>query len=238
VHPLVLSDYTRISPICKSLFLTAARRATPPHLSPDWRSNLKIQCYYSLMGVSGFVLAGGRSVRMGRDKALLPFRGATLLEYVAGVLSEALGPRAVAIVGNPERYCDFGYPVHPDRVIDCGPLGGIYTALTVSGTDWNLVAACDMPNLASAGVKALLDRAATSEANCVLASGASGKVEPLYGAYHRRCLPVVSRAILDKRFKMMDLLPELGAETQIVTAEVLANVNTPAEWAEFQGQPG
>ena len=82
------------------------------------------QCYYSLMEPSGFVLAGGLSSRMGRDKALLPYRGKTLVEHVAETVSEALpeSSRPVAIIGDPGRYGNLGYPVHPDSVPGCGPL--------------------------------------------------------------------------------------------------------------------
>ena len=62
---------------------------------------------------------------MGRDKALLPYRGGTLLEHVARILSEALAPGAVAIIGHPVRYGGIGYPVYSDGVASCGPLGGI-----------------------------------------------------------------------------------------------------------------
>ncbi|MBZ5609313.1 MAG: molybdenum cofactor guanylyltransferase [Acidobacteriia bacterium] len=175
---------------------------------------------------------------MGRDKALLPYRGATLLEHVAHIVEEAVTPGAVAIVGDPARYGNAGYPVHPDQVASCGPLGGVYTALNLSATDWNLVVACDMPNLSAASLRALLEQASRSRANCVLATGSSGEPEPLCGVYHRLCLPVLDRAIRDNRFKMKDLVPELGAELVALPSDVLANVNTPAEWSEVQGQPG
>lgn len=186
---------------------------------------------------SGFVLAGGRSVRMGRDKALLSYRGGRLLEHVAGVLSEVL-PAHVAIVGDPSRYGCIGYPVLSDRIAGCGPLGGIHTALSVSPTDWNLVVACDMPNLEAAVLRTLVARAMRSKTDCVTACGPSGDPEPLCAVYHRRCLPVLERAIRDKRLKMRNLLSELKTEPFPVDAAMLANLNTPAEWTEFQGQPG
>ncbi len=194
------------------------------------------------MEASGFVLAGGGSVRMGRDKALLPYRGATLLAHVARIVGEALAATGahggVAVIGDPSRYAAAGYPVHPDRVAGCGPLGGIYTALCLSGTEWNLVAACDMPNLAAASLKTLLDRAMRSEADCVVATGPSGEPEPLCGVYHRRCLPMLDRALRDNKLKMKDLVPELGAELVAMPHAMLANINTPADWRAVLGDDG
>src|ERR1700737_2946897 len=106
-----------------------------------------LQCYYSLMRRSGFVLAGGASSRMGRDKALLAYRETTLVEYVARVVREAVG--SVTLIGDPDRYRELGHKVYRDKVSGCGPLGGTHTALSVSATDWNLVVACDMPGISA-----------------------------------------------------------------------------------------
>ena len=181
---------------------------------------------------SGFVLAGGASSRMGRDKALLAYRETTLVEYVARTVREAVG--SVALIGDPDRYRDLGRAVYRDKLSGCGPLGGIYTALRVSPTDWNLVVACDMPRISVWVLRRLLDPEAKPGRNCVMAVGPGGEPEPLCALYHRRCLPVLDRAIREKRFKMRDLVPELGVELRPVDTAALANVNTPDEWAEFE----
>jgi len=187
------------------------------------------------MEASGFVLAGGKSSRMGRDKAALPFGGTTLAGHVASLVREAAG--TVAILGEPQRYLALGYPVYPDLVPGCGPMGGIYTGLSRASTDWNLMVACDMPSLSSAILRNLLERAGVSSARCVAAAGSTGEPEPLCAVYHRSCLPAVERAIRDKRFRMMDLLAELQPETVSVASFELANVNTPAEWRQFDERP-
>jgi molybdopterin-guanine dinucleotide biosynthesis protein A len=192
------------------------------------------------MEASGFVLAGGKSSRMGRDKAALPYGGTTLANYVASLVREAAG--TVAILGDPERYGALGYPVYPDLIAGCGPLGGVYTGLSVTSSDWSLLVACDMPSLTSAILRTLLDRAASSvtassATDCVAASGSDGEPEPLCAAYHRRCLPVVKQAIEDKRLKMKDLLGELRTEVVSFASLALVNLNTPAEWREFSEKP-
>jgi molybdopterin-guanine dinucleotide biosynthesis protein A len=164
------------------------------------------------------VLAGGSSSRMGRDKASLAYRETTLVEYVTRAVQEAIG--SVALIGDPDRYRDLGHAVYRDKVPDCGPLGGIYTALSVSPADWSLR-------------HGLLDPEAQPGRDCVMAVGPGGEPEPLCALYHRRCLPVLDRAIRQKRFKMRDLVPELETELRPVDAVALANVNTPGEWAEF-----
>ncbi len=172
---------------------------------------------------------------MGRDKALLPYRGTTLLDHVARSVQEAAG--SVALIGDPVRYSRFGYPVYRDEHPGCGPLGGIHTALSISATDWNLVVACDMPGISVKVLHALLERASEYGGSCVIATGPRGEPEPLCAVYHRRCLPAVTRAIREKRFRMRDLVAEFEVDAKLVDAAALANVNTPTEWDEFQETP-
>jgi molybdopterin-guanine dinucleotide biosynthesis protein A len=169
---------------------------------------------------------------MGQDKALLQFQGATLISHVARAVREAAG--SVVLVGNPERYGFLGYPVIRDKLPGRGPLGGIYTALRASATDWNLIVACDMPGISVPVLTGLLEQAAKSSRPCVAAAGNDGEPEPLCAVYHRDCLPVLAAALRDKRLKMKDLVKELDAEAQVVEPVALANVNTPAEWKEFE----
>ncbi len=183
------------------------------------------------MQASGFVLAGGASKRMGQDKALLPYRGTTLVEHVAKTVSEAAG--SVALIGDPDRLGHLGLAVFPDEMPHCGPASGIYTALRVTATDWNMVVACDMPAVSADILRELLRWAETSERNCVAAIGPYRQPEPLCALYHRRCLHALAGAIRDKRLRMRDLIKEIGAVWVPVDATALANVNTPADWAEF-----
>jgi molybdopterin-guanine dinucleotide biosynthesis protein A len=187
------------------------------------------------MVAAGFVLAGGASTRMGRDKALLAYRGTPLLEHIASVVQQAAGE--VVIIGDPGRYAQLGYRIYPDRVPHCGPIGGLYTALSVTTHDWNLVVACDMPLLSLDVCDNLIVRCSRSAAACIAAMGGRGEPEPLCAVYHRRCQPALERAIQEKRFRMGDLMRELEVETVRVDPSVLANVNTPAEWAQLENRP-
>jgi molybdopterin-guanine dinucleotide biosynthesis protein A len=184
------------------------------------------------MQASGFVLAGGASKRMGRAKALLPYRGITLVEYVADAVRGAAG--AVVLIGDPVALIHLGLPVLRDEIPGCGPAGGIYTALRASATDWNLVVACDMPAVSGGALCELINAAEKSESDCVAAASPDGRPEPLCAVYHRRCLPALERAIKDKRLKMRHLVREMGVSVVAVAPAVLANVNTPDEWSEFE----
>ena len=173
---------------------------------------------------------------MGRDKAWLPYRGTTLAEHLARAVQEAAG--TVALVGDPARYASFGYPVYRDKFPGCGPLGGIYTALDITSADWNLIVACDMPGISVEILRTLLNCATELDGtSCIVAAGPGGEPEPLCAVYHRNCLPVLARAIQEKRFKMKDLIAELVTQMVPVDGSVLANANTPAEWAAFAEKP-
>jgi molybdopterin-guanine dinucleotide biosynthesis protein A len=141
----------------------------------------------------GFVLAGGDSSRMRRDKALLPYAGGTLLEHVAAEVAAAAG--SAVIVGHPERYGRLGLECVADRWVGRGPLGGLVTALVMSSAAWNLVVACDMPELSAAFLKELLEAAEASGGDCLVPVSKAGRLEPLCAVYHRDCLPRLRAAL-------------------------------------------
>lgn len=171
---------------------------------------------------------------MGRDKALLAYHGTSLLEHVASIVEQVSGD--VVIIGDPGRYGHFGYKIYPDQVPACGPMGGIYTALGVTAHDWNVVVACDMPFISARVLQALIARCPASQAASIAAIGRAGELEPLCAVYHRRCRPILNDAIQERRFRMRDLIGELDVETVAVDPAALANVNTPAEWAQLDNR--
>jgi len=188
-----------------------------------------LHCYHLLMdSTAGFVLTGGRSSRMGRDKALLPIDGSVLVERTAEVVRAAAG--SVTLIGAPGRYAHLGLPVLPDLVPDGGPLCGLHTALKITRADWNLVVACDMPGLTVAFLGDLLAAAQQLGGACLAPQTDSG-LHPLCAVYHRRSADAVEFAIQHKSFKMHDLLKSLGAVSwPVADASLLENVNTPLEW--------
>jgi molybdopterin-guanine dinucleotide biosynthesis protein A len=180
---------------------------------------------------AGFVLTGGRSSRMGRDKALLPIEGTLLVERTAERVRAAAG--SATLVGVPARYAHLGLPVLPDLTEGSGPGGpifGLHTALKTTGADWNLVVACDMPGLTAAFLSELLAAARQLGCACLVPRTDSG-LHPLCAVYHRRVSDAVEFVIKHKILKMHELLKSLGAVPwPVADPLLLENVNTPLEW--------
>ena len=169
---------------------------------------------------------------MGTDKALLSFRGGPLLVSVARVVRDVVG--TVTIVGDPARYGRLGFPVIADLFPGEGPLGGILTVLKHTTTDWNLITACDMPELSPAFLTRLSNATAQTGALAVLPRGLSGRVEPLCAAYHRAALEALLPAFENGVRKITIALEGLPAEFLTVTdIKPLQNLNTPEEWAKY-----
>lgn len=181
------------------------------------------------MRAGGFVLTGGQSARMGRDKALLPLHGRTLVEYVAGEVKDACG--SVALVGAPERYQQLGLPCLPERYPLCGPLSGLEAALRLGGYDWSLVVACDMPGLSRDWLRSLVDRTAETRGLAVVAVDAEARLEPLCAVYHASLLSPIEKALTEGRYSVRRLLQEIEIE-RVATPqpELVGNVNTHEEW--------
>jgi molybdopterin-guanine dinucleotide biosynthesis protein A len=120
--------------------------------------------------------------------------------------------------------------VVPDAVENCGPLGGLWTALRHTQADWNLLVACDMPDITEVFLQQLLDAAKTSDADCVVPE-IDGKIHPLCAVYHRRVAAAAESAILHKLFKMQDFIASLRTfRWPVPDPRPLRNVNTQLEY--------
>lgn len=178
---------------------------------------------------AGFVLAGGRSSRMGHDKALLPFKGRTLVEYIAAEVCAAAGN--VTLVADPSRYANFGYPVIQDVIPGCGPLSGIHTALNASHAEWNLIVACDMPEVKAEFLCLIMERAEAGNADAVLPASPTGLPEPLCAAYRRRAAGAIAAALKRGVRKVTGGLEGLAIDIwRVDESRYFHNLNTPQEW--------
>jgi molybdenum cofactor guanylyltransferase len=172
--------------------------------------------------IASFILAGGVSSRMTRDKALLEIGGTSLLVRTARLLEGVAG--APTVVGDPAAYRSFAMPVIADDWPGAGPLGGIATALRASNAPWNLVVACDLPYLTREWLDFLAARAMASAADAVLPMNALG-AEPLCAMYHKRGEPAIRAALESGIRKVTDGLQNLRVETI-----------APAEWKAFDSE--
>ncbi|MGC4055107.1 MAG: molybdenum cofactor guanylyltransferase [Paludibaculum sp.] len=183
------------------------------------------------MSVAGFVLTGGHSSRMGRDKAMLPYGDGTLVEWVAKIARDAAG--LVYLVGAPERYVHLGIPCLSERYAGCGPMSGVEAALGY-GYAWNLVLACDMPRLNPGWLERLVHTAMQGEKPAVAAAHDDGRVEPLCAVYHARLQPLFAAALSEGQYSIRKLLDTIDfARFAVDDEEYVANLNTSEEWARW-----
>ena len=187
--------------------------------------------------VAGFILAGGASSRMGRDKALLEVGGLPMLARTARLLEPLVV--SVTVIGPPESYAPLGLRVVPDDQPGLGPLGGLATALRISESEWNLVVGCDLPYLLSGWLDCLLARAVASPGDAVVPESARG-LEPLCAVYRARCARTISAAISRGERKVTDAISALRIEKVLPaewgrfspTGRLFTNMNTPEDYAE------
>jgi len=150
---------------------------------------------------SGFVLAGGRSSRMGKDKAFLEIEGRPLLARALDVL-RAVTPE-VRVAGPVEKFAAYR-PVVEDIYPERGPLAGIHAALMASTTDLNLVLAVDLPLITEALLRFLIEQAAACDA-IVTVPRVTGGYQPLCAVY-RRAFAALAQAALESGRNKVDAL--------------------------------
>ena len=187
------------------------------------------------MRTAGFVLVGGQSRRMGRDKGLLPWGSGALIEDVAARVASAAGN--VTLVGNPKQYSRFPFNCLLDLRPGFGPLSGIETALRSGRGEYNLILACDMPDADSSHLRRLIEIACARPAKCVVTRDGTGKLHPLCAVYHDSCLATLTKAIEESRLRLMDLLTLLQAE-EVRFEGTIQNVNTPGDWEALHSAHG
>jgi molybdenum cofactor guanylyltransferase len=189
--------------------------------------------------VTAFVLAGGKSLRMGEDKAFLQFGEHTLLERaleLAGVIGD------VRIVGSAEKFARFGKvieDVFPGR----GPLGGIHAALRGTQTELNLILAVDLPFVESKFAKYLVANARQSGAMVTLARSEQ-RWQPLCAVYRRQFGGIAEKALQAGKNKVDALFA--GLNLRVIEEQELAekgfatsmfrNLNTREEWEKVRAE--
>jgi molybdopterin-guanine dinucleotide biosynthesis protein A len=159
--------------------------------------------------MSAAILAGGRSTRMGTNKALLPFGGARMIEGLLEKL-RPLFPEVMIIANDPDLYVDLGVPIWPDRIVEKGSLGGIFTAVSSSRFPQTFCIACDMPLANPAVIAYLRDGAAGYD---VVVPRTSEGYQPLHAVYGRTCLPHMEGMIRADRLKIDRLFPMVRVRT-------------------------
>jgi molybdenum cofactor guanylyltransferase len=184
-----------------------------------------------MISLSGAVLAGGRSSRFGRDKALEVWEGQTLLEHALTSLEDCT--ERFIVGGTSERYGFAGVPIHTDLEAHQGSLYGLARALEIAQSDRVAVMACDMPGLTRAFWNFMTS---LEPAQIVIPENADGFLEPLATIYGTSCLPTIRTALENNQLRMTGWHD--GLEVRIVSwteleprfgSKLFRNVNTQAD---------
>ena len=187
----------------------------------------------SFKALTGIVLAGGKSSRMGRDKGLLPLQGKAMVAHVLSRLLPCVDE--LLLVANEPAYQQFGCKVLPDLVKEAGPVGGIFTGLKNTGTPWAFVLSCDMPFISTAAIQYLLEHAGTAD---ICVGSLKGRMQPLFGLYSTACLHLFEEHLQEGHYKLQALVRQakyqeipLDSLTQ-AQPHLLQNINTPEEFSQ------
>ena len=185
--------------------------------------------------MTGIILAGGKSSRMGKDKALLPFGKYTVLEHL-GSLFGSIFEQTLMVVGDRTKYLSLDLPkglFFEDLVKNRGPLGGLSTGFAYADYPHCFVATCDMPLIHEPFIRGMIQnwKAQTWDALCV--QNAEGRWEPFPAIYKRENRSLV-RILLDLgHLSMARFLEVISVDCWAMPAEyrdVMVNMNTPAEY--------
>jgi molybdenum cofactor guanylyltransferase len=188
--------------------------------------------------LTAFILAGGKSSRMGEDKAFLRLEDETLLSRALN-LARSLTPN-VRIVGETAKFAKFG-PVVEDVYPERGPLGGIHAALVSTKTALNLMLAVDTPFIESNFLEFLISEARRSGA-IVTVPRSGGHIHSLCAVYRKEFAPVAEQSLILGQNRIDALFS--GVKTRVIeepelrqfgfSSEMFRNINTPDEWEEAQ----
>lgn len=188
--------------------------------------------------ITGVLLVGGESRRMGRNKAFLEIAGKPLfkrnMEVLAGICDEV-----IISCRDTEQYQGLGYRVVPDRIKNKGPLAGLYSVLPLAKYDYIFMAACDMPLLNQQAIDYVYNQI---EDYPLVYPYVWDRLHPLHAFYHKSILPVVEKHLLEDQLSLLDLPKDCRTKTPRISEQLAGdplkeiieqsflNVNTPQEW--------
>lgn len=186
--------------------------------------------------MTGFVLAGGASRRMGRDKALLALGHETILQRQVRTLRAVCD--GVVVIGSPERYSGLAGPVIPDDLIGGGPLRGIYTGLRHTRTEFNLFLGCDLPFMQARFLRVLAARALEDGADVTVPQTLDGCLQTLCAVYRRHALGAIRSRLAAGENMIRRVFPRIHCRVvewpeiarAIFSRRIFDNMNTPTDY--------
>lgn len=185
--------------------------------------------------MTGIILAGGKSRRMGVNKSFLNIGKTTIIDSILKVYKEIFS-EIIIVTNNPKDYEYCGVRLERDIIPDCGPLGGIFTGLKLAVNQYCFIAACDMPFID----EDIIRHISGVKGYDVVVPTIGGRYEPLFALYSKTCLAVLENQLLKRSLSVRDLYErcsvkelkseELGRED--IISLCFTNVNTPEDFSE------
>jgi molybdenum cofactor guanylyltransferase len=183
--------------------------------------------------MTGIILAGGRSARMGENKAFIEIEGVPIITRVHRILSRLF--QEVIIVANEEElFRHFDATVYRDLVPERGALGGLYTGLFYSSFPYSFCVGCDMPFLKESVITHLMKHALYEDA---IVPRTKDGLQPLHAIYSKNCLEPIRRTMEQGKYKITDFFPRV--KVRIIEEDEFSpldpsqdsfiNINTPEE---------
>jgi molybdopterin-guanine dinucleotide biosynthesis protein A len=169
-------------------------------------------------GVTGILLAGGKSRRMGEDKRFLVLGEQTLLQRGLAAL-HSIFQEVVVVIAQDSPPLHVDGRVIRDLVPDCGSLGGLYTGLMQATTPYIFVVACDMPFLDQAVMTHFTNRKATAD---IVMAKLNGRLHPMHALYSKQCLPALEQMIAARQLKIQEIVSQSRLRVEYVTEKDLS----------------
>lgn len=184
--------------------------------------------------LTGIILSGGKSSRMGEEKGLVDFRGKPLIYYAIDVLKPIANPIIIGANQKLETYRKLGHRIVTDEIKGVGPIGGLLSTLRYSSSDKNFVISCDMPFLNADLMNYL--RKYMHNYDAVIATHDDDKIEPMCGIYSKKNIPEIETAIEKGQYKLLDLFNKvrfkaikIDASLPFYSDQLFYNVNRPED---------
>jgi molybdopterin-guanine dinucleotide biosynthesis protein A len=183
--------------------------------------------------ITGIILAGGKSLRYGRNKALVEVDGMRLIERVINVM-KPLFESLMIITNTPREYDYLQLPMHKDIIKGLGPLGGVYTGLETIPSESGFFVACDMPFLQGDLIRHMVEIKGDFDA---VVPKVDWKIEPLHAIYTKNCLPAIEKLIDAQGYQIIEIFGNIRVryvkEEEIRSFDSklksFFNVNSPGE---------
>jgi molybdopterin-guanine dinucleotide biosynthesis protein A len=183
--------------------------------------------------ITGIILSGGKSIRMGENKAFIEIDGVPIVHRIYNLFKE-LFQEIIIVTNQKELFSDFDSMSYSDLLPNKGALGGLYTGIFFSTFKYSFCVACDMPFIKKPLVQYLIDQIQDDD---VIVPRTKDGLQPLHAFYSKHCLEPIKKTIEQGKYKIIDIYDmvkvKIIQEDEFISFDPLResfiNVNTPIE---------